>query len=83
MKTHFFVTSLGGKDVILGMSWLKKENPHIDWTMEEVHLRECKISVEDAEEEDVFYDAQESLSKNGTLHRKPFPLLPLTISLTF
>ncbi|KAG2737917.1 hypothetical protein P692DRAFT_20638702, partial [Suillus brevipes Sb2] len=51
----------GGEDVILGMSWLKKENPHIDWTKEEVHLRKRKVSVEDTEEEDIFHDTQESL----------------------
>ncbi|KAG2119724.1 uncharacterized protein F5147DRAFT_545496, partial [Suillus discolor] len=31
MRTRFLITSLGGEDTILGMSWLKKENPDIDW----------------------------------------------------
>jgi len=65
MKARFLVTSLGGEDVILGISWLKKENPDIDWTAEEVHLRERSIkpTIEEVEEEDVFYDAQEELDE--------------------
>ncbi|KAG2045705.1 hypothetical protein BDR06DRAFT_900364 [Suillus hirtellus] len=30
MQMHFLITSLGGEDAILGMSWLKKENPDIN-----------------------------------------------------
>ncbi|KAG2073965.1 hypothetical protein BDR04DRAFT_1009462 [Suillus decipiens] len=30
MQKHFFITSLGGEDTILGMIWLKKENPDIN-----------------------------------------------------
>ncbi|KAG2075329.1 hypothetical protein BDR04DRAFT_955695, partial [Suillus decipiens] len=39
MQKCFFVTSLG-EDAILGMTWLKKENSDINWTNQEVHLRE-------------------------------------------
>ncbi|KAG2047875.1 hypothetical protein BDR06DRAFT_896581, partial [Suillus hirtellus] len=38
MRMCFLITSLGGEDTILGMSWLKKENPDINWTKKEVHL---------------------------------------------
>jgi hypothetical protein len=61
MRTCFFVTS--HEDVILGMSWLKKENPQIDWTVEEVYLYDCKVSVEETDEENIFYDTQETLEE--------------------
>ncbi|KAG2054958.1 hypothetical protein BDR06DRAFT_883227, partial [Suillus hirtellus] len=36
MQTRFLITSLEGEDTILGMSWLKKENPDIDWDNQEI-----------------------------------------------
>lgn len=30
-KTDFFVTDIGPEDIILGLPWLKKANPAIDW----------------------------------------------------
>ncbi|KAG1882060.1 hypothetical protein F4604DRAFT_1577562, partial [Suillus subluteus] len=36
MRARFLITSLGGEDAILGMTWLKKENPDIDWIQQEV-----------------------------------------------
>ncbi|KAG2053966.1 hypothetical protein BDR06DRAFT_884957 [Suillus hirtellus] len=61
----FLITSLGGEDAILGMTWLKKENPDIDWTKKEVHLQEpsIKLTIQEVEEEDIFYNAQESLDE--------------------
>ncbi|KAI5116176.1 hypothetical protein M0805_006871 [Coniferiporia weirii] len=32
IMTTFLVTSLGKEDVILGLPWLKRHNPAIDWT---------------------------------------------------
>ncbi|KAI5115588.1 hypothetical protein M0805_009435 [Coniferiporia weirii] len=32
ITTTFLVTSLGKEDVILGLPWLKRHNPAIDWT---------------------------------------------------
>jgi hypothetical protein len=29
--TDFLVSNLGGEDVILGLPWLRKVNPQIDW----------------------------------------------------
>jgi Retroviral aspartyl protease len=43
MKARFLVTSLGGEDAILGMGWLKKENPDIDWINQEICLRERSV----------------------------------------
>ncbi|KAI5115279.1 hypothetical protein M0805_000711, partial [Coniferiporia weirii] len=38
ITTTFLVTSLGKEDVILGLPWLKRHNPAIDWTA-------CTISI--------------------------------------
>jgi hypothetical protein len=37
-SVKFYVTELGGEDVILGLPWLKKENPVIDWKKNTVEL---------------------------------------------
>ncbi|KAG9227893.1 hypothetical protein CCMSSC00406_0009150 [Pleurotus cornucopiae] len=36
-----YVTNLGNVDVILGLTWLKKHNPEIDWKMGEVVMSRC------------------------------------------
>jgi hypothetical protein len=36
--TNFFVTDLGPKDIILGLPWLKKVNPIIDWDSGEIEI---------------------------------------------
>ncbi|KAG2052500.1 hypothetical protein BDR06DRAFT_887924 [Suillus hirtellus] len=70
----FLITSLEGEDAILGMSWLKKENPDINW-MKEVHLHERSIkpTIQEVEEEDVFYDAQESVDEEWDPSNKTTP----------
>ena len=30
-STRFFVSNLGKEDVILGLPWLKRMNPEVDW----------------------------------------------------
>lgn len=37
----FYVTNLGNVDVILGLTWLKKHNPEIDWKTGEVVMSRC------------------------------------------
>ncbi|KDQ33977.1 hypothetical protein PLEOSDRAFT_1080989 [Pleurotus ostreatus PC15] len=36
-----YVTNLGNVDVILGLTWLKKHNPEIDWKTGEVVMSRC------------------------------------------
>jgi hypothetical protein len=36
--TNFLVTDLGPKDIILGLPWLKKVNPTIDWNSGEMEI---------------------------------------------
>ena len=36
----FLITDLGGEDVILGLPWLHKVNPQVDWMKREVRAEE-------------------------------------------
>jgi hypothetical protein len=36
--TNFLITDLGPKDIILGLPWLKKVNPTIDWDSSEMEI---------------------------------------------
>ncbi|KAA1479212.1 hypothetical protein DENSPDRAFT_886534 [Dentipellis sp. KUC8613] len=44
---EFLVTDLGPEDVILGLPWLRKVNPQIDWTNGEVKLEAAGTPAED------------------------------------
>ena len=41
---RLYITELGEKDVFLGMSWLKKHNPEINWVKQEVKMTKCPSS---------------------------------------
>ena len=36
--TDFLATNLGGENAILGLPWLCKVNPHIDWQQGYIHI---------------------------------------------
>jgi hypothetical protein len=40
-RAYFAVTQLGKKNIILGITWLRKHNPEIDWVKEEVSMTRC------------------------------------------
>ena len=40
-RTTFCVTNLGKQKLILGHSWLRKNNPEIDWGMGNVKMSQC------------------------------------------
>ena len=40
-RTLFAVTSIGKQHLILGHSWLCKNNPEIDWVSGEVKMSQC------------------------------------------
>ena len=45
------IVGLGGAQVVLGMPWLTKNNPHIDWTTKTIsflneHIRKTTLSTE-------------------------------------
>ena len=41
--TEFLVTDLGPEKVILGLPWLKRVNPQIDWVMGEMEDRKSVV----------------------------------------
>jgi len=43
MQARFLVTTLGGEEVILGLPWLQKENPDINWEKNAISLLEDPI----------------------------------------
>ena len=46
--TDFLVTDIGSESVILGLPWLKRLNPRIDWKRGKLHIPEEQEEVHDA-----------------------------------
>ena len=42
MTKWFYVTMLGDQDLILGLPWLEKQNPIIDWAKKTLEFRSSK-----------------------------------------
>src|ERR1700679_4279557 len=40
-RARFAVTGLGKQNIILGLTWLRKHNPKVDWTSGEVKMSRC------------------------------------------
>ena len=65
-KIWFYVTQIGGKEVILGHSWLKKHNPDVDWQTNEIGFNRCPsecgrntpINEEEPDKEKFVYHTQ-------------------------
>ena len=49
--TDFLVTDLGGEDIILGLLWLRKTNPQVDWEKGQLSVKATKVTIEDVPEE--------------------------------
>lgn len=45
-QVHFSVTDLGEDDVILGLPWLRKHNPEIDWAKGRMFLKRCPLKCQ-------------------------------------
>ncbi|KAI5116006.1 hypothetical protein M0805_004378 [Coniferiporia weirii] len=45
ITTTFLVTSLGKEDVILGLPWLKRHNPAIDWTTGTISINKVTMAT--------------------------------------
>ena len=43
--TLFYVTSIGKEDIILGLPWLKKYNPNIDWKKQTINIRKTTTAT--------------------------------------
>ena len=49
--TDFLVTNLGGEDVILGLPWLQKTNPQVDWEKGRLSVKTPRVTIKDIPEE--------------------------------
>src|ERR1700761_4210941 len=49
--TDFLVTNLGGEDIILGLPWLWKINPEVDWEKGWLSVKTQKVTIEDVPED--------------------------------
>ncbi|KIK54287.1 hypothetical protein GYMLUDRAFT_177563 [Collybiopsis luxurians FD-317 M1] len=49
--TDFLVTNLGGEDIILGLPWLRKINPEVDWEKGWLSVKTQKVTIEDVPED--------------------------------
>ncbi|KAI5116705.1 hypothetical protein M0805_009206 [Coniferiporia weirii] len=50
ITTTFLITSLGKEDVILGLPWLKRHNPAIDWTAGTISINKVTTATTLAKE---------------------------------
>lgn len=63
--TDFLATNLGGENVILGLPWLRKVNPHIDWQQGHIRVPPQPVTMEEIPDQDA-YSPGKALS-NGTV----------------
>jgi len=50
-RVVFAVTSLGDQDLILGLPWLRKHNPEVNWRTEEVKMSRCPAQCQTCRDE--------------------------------
>ena len=52
--TDFLATNLGGENAILGLPWLRKVNPRIDWQQGYIHIPPRPVTVEEIPDRDAY-----------------------------
>ena len=52
--TDFLATNLGGEDTILGLPWLRKVNPHIDWQRGRIRIPPRPVTIEEIPYQDPY-----------------------------
>ncbi|KAF8824186.1 hypothetical protein HHX47_DHR8000228 [Lentinula edodes] len=53
--TDFLITHLGGEDIILGLPWLRKVNPEIDWEKGRLSVKPPRVTIEEVPDEEILY----------------------------
>ncbi|KAF8823142.1 hypothetical protein HHX47_DHR12000006 [Lentinula edodes] len=51
----FLITNLGGEDIILGLPWLRKVNPEIDWEKGRLSVKPPRVTIEEVPDEEILY----------------------------
>ena len=52
--TDFLATNLGGEAAILGLPWLRKVNPHINWQQGHIHIPPRPVTMEEIPDLDAY-----------------------------
>ena len=84
----FYVTMLGDQNLILGLPWLEKHNPNLDWkekTLEFRNTQEDKLkafirSLAQGQEETMLIEDADLVLQYLKSHRGPKPMDQLTSS---
>ena len=76
--TDFLITNIGSEGIILGLPWLKKLNPMIDWNIGRLQIPEPRVEeVNEAKlEEEGLAIYRRGARKGGTrskIHKKCHP----------
>jgi hypothetical protein len=82
---RLFVTKLGKQKIILGLPWLQRENPDIDWQLKTINWRDephprppSKVTMEEEEDEPTI--STQNPTENSELLLSPDDLDNITIS---
>jgi hypothetical protein len=82
---RLFVTKLGKQKIILGLPWLQRENPDIDWQLKTINWRDethprpsSKVTMEEEEDEPTI--STRNPTENSELLQSPDDLDNITIS---
>lgn len=63
--TDFLATNLGGENVILGLPWLRKVNPHINWQQGYIRIPPRPVTMEEIPDQDAYSPGE--APSNGTI----------------
>ena len=63
--TDFLATNLGGENVILGLPWLRKVNPHINWQQGYIRIPRRPVTMEETPDPDAYSPGE--APSNGTI----------------
>ena len=75
--TDFLVTNLGGEDIILGLPWLRKINPEVDWEKGQLSVKPQKVTIEDVPE-DIENGRVAAVTTDGSILEQIVPDSPPT-----
>ena len=72
--TDFLAINLVGEHVILGLPWLRKVNPHIDWQQGHIHIPSQPVTMEEIPDQDAYSPGEALL--NGAILEEIYLCLP-------
>ncbi|KAF8824205.1 hypothetical protein HHX47_DHR8000208 [Lentinula edodes] len=70
----FLITNLGGEDIILGLPWLQKVNPEIDWEKGRLSVKPPRVAIEEVQDEEISYPHLAAANTESPIPELPKPL---------